>query len=183
VRDKKPVLPGERLALIEEFGAGKNVYVNSDSNIRPVVFGVTEIDRIERRINVMPLKTSLYPKEGKVVVGIVDEVHSNFAVLKIPIGDARSPKGLLSAIVFISRGRGRERNQLLGSGDIVKGKVAMIKDGLIFLDIRGSEFGVVYARCRTCGALLVKYKNKAYCKSCRKFDARKLAEEFKMVME
>ena len=56
------VLPGDKVAVIEEYGSGNNTYDDGDGVIRSTVAGEYDIDKKERMVNVKNLKSTSVPK-------------------------------------------------------------------------------------------------------------------------
>ena len=54
------VLPGDKVAIIEEYGSGNNTYDDGEI-IRSVVAGEYDIDKKERMVNVKNLKSTSVP--------------------------------------------------------------------------------------------------------------------------
>ncbi|MCK4884692.1 exosome complex RNA-binding protein Csl4, partial [Candidatus Bathyarchaeota archaeon] len=82
------VVPGDRLGVIEEFTSGPGTYVEC-GNIHSKVTGCTLLDMLNKQVSVYPLvKVATVPHVGSIVTGLVLDVKSKNAVLRIfQIGD------------------------------------------------------------------------------------------------
>ena len=82
------VVPGDRLGVIEEFTSGPGTYVEGGT-IHSKITGRTLLDMLNRQVSVYPLvQTVSIPQVGNIITGLVIEVKSKNAVLRIfQIGD------------------------------------------------------------------------------------------------
>ncbi len=67
------VLPGDKIALIEECEAGKNSY-DDDGLIRSMIVGKSEMNIKERLIDVENQKVLSVPKADDIIIGTVEMV-------------------------------------------------------------------------------------------------------------
>jgi len=67
------VLPGDIIAVIEEYEAGNNA-CDDGHIVRSTVFGESEIDQKERMINVKNQNTTSIPEKGDIIIGTVEAV-------------------------------------------------------------------------------------------------------------
>src|ERR687888_1246871 len=123
-----PILPGEQVASIEEFEAGKNTYIHSGS-VRSTSLGVKVYDFKRRIVKIDQKNSPMLPKIGDIIVGYIEMLFgSMISVRVLYINDKKSYAGF-SAIASIrisgTGGGGRERGDRRGRiifrvGDIVR---------------------------------------------------------------
>src|ERR687883_90572 len=112
-----PILPGERVASIEEFEGGKNTYVY-DGLVRSKILGTRLYDFKRRIVKVDQKNSPTMTKVGDIVVGYVEALFGSMISIRILfINDKRSESGF-SAIAStrlsgpgISSGWGRDRGE------------------------------------------------------------------------
>ena len=68
-------MPGEKIAVIEEYESGKNTF-DDGHNVRSAVVGTTDIDKKNRVAQVKTAKETTMPKVNDVVIGTVVAVMS-----------------------------------------------------------------------------------------------------------
>ena len=78
----KQAIPGDKIAIIEEYEAGKNTFEDGH-NVRATVIGTTEIDKKNRIAQVHNLKFSGIPEVNDIVVGTVAAVMSSMIAVSI----------------------------------------------------------------------------------------------------
>src|ERR671933_1312343 len=129
-RDKiatSPILPGEQVASIEEFEAGKNTYIHNGS-VRSTALGVKVYDFKRRIVKIDQKNSPMLPKIGDILIGYIEMLFGNmFSVRILYINDKKSYAGF-SAIASArvggaSSGRDRDRRgrTIFRIGDIVRG--------------------------------------------------------------
>ena len=70
------VLPGDKIAVIEEYEAGNNT-CDDGHIVRAAVIGQSEIDKKERVVNVKNLKSTSIPEKGDIIIEIEGKSISN----------------------------------------------------------------------------------------------------------
>ena len=76
------VLPGDRIATIEEYETGKNTY-DDGTVIRTQMIGDAIVDKKERLVNVKNLSSNSFPKTGDIVIGLVEVVMGSMIITSI----------------------------------------------------------------------------------------------------
>ena len=181
---KKPtvVLPGDKLAVSEEFLPGRHVYDNSGS-IRALVAGSAFRDMKNVEISVEPAAEPELIKADDWVTGQVETTQANSANVHIFFLNGKPTykdfSGMLSLRGLSGGGRGARRTTPVKLGDLVRCRVFSLLNGIIHLTIEEPDMGVVAARCGNCGKPLLRGSaTKAKCVECGNVEERKLAKDF-----
>jgi len=166
MKNKKLTLPGEELATIEEFNPSFGSYSDGDK-IRSKLIGKVKYDYKERVIIVEPLiKKLTLPSEGDEIIGLVELAQGPILNIRIThINGERSNKGFI----------GLALQEEVKVGDLVKGKVISLENGVIHLSLDG----VIYTTCPSCGGKVKRIReNSIKCLNCGHVESRKLAKDF-----
>jgi len=179
--DRREVFPGERLAVIEEYGDGEGTY-EMDGDIRSAELGVTRRNNAARSMEVEKKTPEIIvPKEGMVAVAEVGSVARRDARVDIFMLDGRLIHPTYSGVVHISdisRDYTKNIDLALRSGDIVKGRIVNVRNRLNQMSLAGNEYGVVYAFCSRCGGLLENDRGRLTCPDCGRVERRKTASSY-----
>jgi exosome complex component CSL4 len=177
----KEVFPGDKLAVVEEYGDGKGTY-QLDGDVRSSEIGVTEIDAVTRSMLVKKRTHEiLVPLEGMDVVAEVGSVARKDARVDIFMLDGKHVHPTYSGVIHISdisTDYVKNIDMALRSGDTVKGKLVNTKNRLNQITLAGPEYGVIYAYCSRCGGLLVRDGGKLTCPDCGRVERRKTARDY-----
>lgn len=186
-RDKKailPILPGEQVASIEEFEAGKNTYTHNGS-VRSTALGVKIYDFKRRIVKIDQKNSPMLPKIGDILIGYIEMLFGNmFSVRILYINDKKSDAGFSAiASARVGGASGRDRGDRRGRiifriGDIVRGRVISLLNSTIHITIDEKEFGVLYALCFNCGGNTVRVNNTVKCIECGLYEERKLTNDY-----
>lgn len=194
IKDKHtatPILPGEQVALIEEFEGGKNTYI-TDGTIRSTAVGTRVYDFKRRIVKINQKNSPMLPKIGDVLVGYIEMLFgSMISVRVLYINEKKSYAGF-STIASTrtggssnSGGSGgwRERGDRRGRtifrvGDIIRGRVISLLNSTIHITIDEKEFGVLYTLCFNCGGDTVRVHNSVKCIECGMYEDRKLTYDY-----
>ncbi len=177
------VLPGDKVAVSEEFLPGMHTYDDSGL-IRALIVGSVQKDMGSMEISVKPATDPGLIKVDDWVTGQVEAVQSNSANVKIYFLNGKATykdfSGMLSLrSVNGGGGRGARRTTAVKSGDIVRCRVVSLLNGIIHLSIDEPDMGVVAALCGNCGKPLLRGSStKAKCDECGNVEERKLAKDF-----
>ncbi len=186
-----PILPGEQVAIIEEFEGGKNTYI-TDGTIRSTAVGTRVYDFKRRIVKINQKNSPMLPKIGDVLVGYIEMLFgSMISVRVLYINEKKSYAGF-SAIASTrtggnsnSGGSGgwRERGDRRGRtifrvGDIIRGRVISLLNSTIHITIDEKEFGVLYTLCFNCGGDTVRIHNSVKCIECGMYEDRKLTYDY-----
>lgn len=176
---QKIVLPGDALAISEEFLPGKNAY-DADGTVRALLAGNAVKDLSQREVSVQPVSIAKTPSVGDIVVGQVEAAQTSTAHLKIHyLNGVPKPRGFEGAIFMRDErgGRGMRRTQAK-LGDVVRARVVSTMNGLIELSIREPHLGVIATLCSNCGYPLARADRGARCEQCGNMEDRKFADDF-----
>jgi len=179
--DGREVFPGERLAVIEEYGDGEGTY-EMDGDVRSAELGVTRRNDTTRSLEVKKKTPEIIvPREGMVAVAEVGSVARRDARVDIFMLDGRLIHPTYSGVVHISdisRDYTKNIDLALRSGDIIKGRIVNVKNRLNQMSLAGNEYGVVYAFCSRCGGLLENNRGRLTCPDCGRAERRKTARSY-----
>jgi exosome complex component CSL4 len=175
------VLPGDELAISEEYLPGKYAYDDS-GRIRALLAGRVVEDMVNREISVKPVAAARTPAVGDYVTGQVEAVQSNSAGVRIYYLNGKPTEKGFSGMLLLRReppGRGRGRTYVK-LGDIIRARVASTLNAIIQLSIDDPRSGVIFALCGNCGRPLLGTGtgNRAKCEECGNVEERKFANDF-----
>ncbi len=175
------VLPGDKLAVSEEFLPGKHTYDDSGL-IRALVAGGVRKDVKNMEISVEPVARPNTIRVGDWVTGQVEVAQANSAGLKIYyVNGERMDKDFAGTLSTrgMGGGRGARRMTPVKLGDIVRCRVFSLVNGIIHLSIDEGDMGVVHALCGNCGKPLLRGgRDRVKCDECGNVEERKLADDF-----
>jgi exosome complex component CSL4 len=176
------VLPGDKLAVSEEFLPGQNTYDDSGL-IRALRAGAVSKDSKTMEISVRPAAEPEITKVDDWVTGQVEVVQANSANVHIYFHNGKPTykdfSGSLTLRGLSGGGRGARRTTPVKTGDVVRGRVFSLVNGMIHLTIDEPDMGVVYALCGNCGKPLLRGSaTRAKCDECGNVEERKLARDF-----
>lgn len=176
----KHVLPGEKLATIEEFAPGTGSAIIGDSVISTIV-GEVQPDLSSRVINVKLQKTGLQgiPSAGDYVTGTVQSAQPSMAQVKIEaVNDEPSSKEF-TGMLSMRDERRRRTSSPIKTGDVIRAQVISTKNAIFHLTVDCSNCGVLFTVCSNCGNDVVAIgRDRVKCKECGWVEERLLAEDF-----
>ena len=91
------VLPGDKIAVIEEYEAGKNA-CDDGHTVRATVIGESEIDQKERIVNVKNQNTTSIPEKGDIIIGTVEAVMGSMIAVLINYINSKPVKSQVECI-------------------------------------------------------------------------------------
>lgn len=175
------VLPGDKLAVSEEFLPGAHTYEDSGL-IRALAVGTVQKDSKKMEISVKPAATPESIKVDDWVTGQVEAVQSSSANVHLYfLNGNRTHKDFSGMLTLrgLTGARGQRRTTPVKSGDVVRCRVFSLVNGLIHLTIEEPDMGVVSALCGNCGRPLLRGNaTRAKCDECGNVEERKLARDF-----
>jgi len=184
MKEKKSaeVLPGDKLAVSEEFLPGKHTYDDSGM-IRALTVGSVQKDSKSMEISVKPAVEPEIIKVDDWVTGQVEGVQANSANVHIYFLNGKMTykdfSGMLTLRGLSGGGRGARRTTPVKTGDVVRCRVFSLLNGIIHLSIDEPDMGVVAALCGSCGKPLLRGSaTRAKCDECGNVEERKLARDF-----
>jgi exosome complex component CSL4 len=176
------VLPGDKLAVSEEFLPGKHTYEDTGL-IRALTVGSVVKDPKSMEISVKPAVEPELIKVGDWVTGQVEGAQANSANVHIFFLNGKATykdfSGMLSLRGLSGGGRGARRTTPVKLGDVVRCRVISLLNGIIHLSIDEPDMGVVAALCGNCGKPLLRGSaTRVKCDECGNVEERKLAGDF-----
>lgn len=180
---RRPSLPGEKLAVAEEFEGRDGTYL-VEGVVRSQIMGEAIYEMAERTIKVIARRPiTKLPRPGDVVIGTVDTATPNVVNLTIQNINGNPTEGgftgMLLADTNTSSGRGSRRKKApCKASDVLKATVVSDKNAIIHLSISGEQYGVIQASCSYCGGLVKASHGQGECTRCGSFEERKLAATY-----
>jgi exosome complex component CSL4 len=175
------VLPGEELAVSEEYLAGEGTF-EDDGHIRAATLGELDLDPRERVARVRAFNPPVEVRVGDLVIAEIRSWRESMAslrVLKVE-GRDRTVSGNTDASLHISK-ISNKYTESIGReyrlGDIIRAKVIQLKPS-IQLDTSGKELGALLSRCIQCRRPLEKRGRQLYCEACDRTEYRKTAWDY-----
>ncbi len=182
VKKSTVALPGDKLAVSEEFLPGRHTY-DAGGLIRALTAGSVVRDVKNMEISVKPAVEPELIKVDDWVTGQVETSQANSANVHIYFLNGKPTykdfSGMLTLRGLSGGGRGQRRTTPVKQGDIVRCRVFSLVNGIIHLTIDEPDMGVVAALCGSCGRPLLRGSaTKAKCDECGNVEERKLARDF-----
>ena len=168
------VLPGDKIAITEEYEAGNNA-CDDGHIVRSTVIGENEIDKKERLAHVKKHKSISVPDEGDIVIGTVEAVMGSMIAVSIKYINSNPVNSQLECICPTKSIR--KRNVALVK-DLVKLKITGHLNGAIHATIQDPSLGVLFTKCRKCGMGVKPLRDIIKCIECGWTDDRKLSSDF-----
>ena len=168
------VLPGDKVAIIEEYGSGNNTYDDGEI-IRSVVAGEYDVDKKERMVSVKNLKSTSVPKLDDIVIGTVEAVMGSMIAVMIKYINSKPVK---SQVECICATRSLRKKNVALVKDLVKLKIIGHLNGAIHATIQDPGLGVLFTKCRKCGMDVKPLRDIIKCVECGWTDDRKLSSDF-----
>ncbi len=173
----KVFVPGEIIAVEEEYASGKNTF-EEDGYVKSAGFGIAEFDENNKEVSIK-CKNISNLKEDDIVFGRVLLVKDAVAVLEIV-------KTEEDRVLTVTRGQipvklasnnyVTNMKKIFKIGDIVKARVVSANDLAVDLTTKGEGLGVMIAYCSECRSELKKSDNKLICFNCGHIEDRKWFE-------
>ena len=176
----RKTMPGEALAVVEEFEPGEGTYSNGDS-IRAATIGVVELDMQQRKVIVKsPIKKPAMPTKGDSVEGVVESAQSNVINTRIQRINGKTSDANFTGMLSLRQDpqrRGR-RITVAKVADLMRATVYSTKNAIIHLALEHDNDGVISTVCSICGGGVVRINDRVKCKECGYVDERRLAPDF-----
>ncbi len=178
---KKLVLPGELVAVSEEFMAGEGTY-DQDGKIYSSYVGEVDLDAQKKVARVKAFNPPVELKVGDVVFGTVRDVKETMAMITLfqAEGTERQISGETEASLHISKissGYTESIRNELRKTDIIRGIIIQVSPSLQLATDR-DNLGVLRALCTRCRSPLVQKGRDLYCEICKRNESRKAASDY-----
>lgn len=181
-RKSEVALPGDRLAISEEFLPGAHTY-DQAGVIRSLVAGAVARDKTSMEVAVKPAAVPELFKVDDWVTGEVEGAQASSANVHIYFLNGKPTHkdftGMLSLRGLSGGGRGARRTTPVKLGDVVRCRIFSLVNGIIHLSIDEPDMGVVAVLCGNCGRPMSKGNAaRVKCDECGNVEERKLARDF-----
>ena len=167
-------LPGEKIAMIEEYLPGNNTFEDGDS-IRATSVGSIEFNKSEQLVSVQKRKSISIPNVGDVIIGTVAASLGSMIAVSI---DYINEKPTTSKVECVCGTRNLRIRNVALVNDIVALKIINHLNGTIHAAISEPELGTLFTKCRKCGGKVVSMRDAIKCTECSWIDERKLSSNF-----
>ena len=168
------VLPGDEIAIMEEYEAGNNA-CDDGHTVRATVIGQSEINKTERVVDVKNHKSISIPEKGDIIIGTVEAVMGSMIAVLINYINSKPVKSQVECICATKSIR--KKNVALVK-DLVKLKIIGHLNGAIHATMQDPELGVLFTKCRKCGMDVKPLRDIVKCVECGWTDDRKLSSDF-----
>ena len=175
------VLPGDEVAVVEEFEPGVGTY-EEDGRVLSAVAGVLELDPSHRVARVRSFNPPAELRAGDIVYASVEDLKSSMAVVAVLAvhGRKREITGETEGAVHISKITDTYPDDIraaFGLGEIVRAKVIQAKPS-VQLTTAEPALGVVRALCSNCRGLLERRGGDLWCPRDERSERRKFASDY-----
>ena len=182
----RKVLPGEEVAIAEEYMSGEGTY-EQDGKIYASAVGELDLDPKEKLAKVVLDNPPIVLSEGDVVIGEITDTKPAMAIVNIVAQEGRdravSSETLASIHVSkLSSSYVEDSGDVMRPGDIIRATVIQAEPS-VQLSTAGPHFGVVRALCGRCRSPLEKKGRSLYCEKCDRPENRKLADDYRSFVE
>ncbi|BBG24238.1 exosome complex RNA-binding protein Csl4 [Sulfuracidifex tepidarius] len=171
-------LPGEELAVIEEFMPGDGTY-EDEGKIRSAITGKIFYDMLNRKSNVIVVKKSplINLRKAKYMIGVVDSITGENARVSVYAVEEKNVGDSISAILHVSQIANKRISSIssyLKPGDIIRAKPITSRIP-ISLTTKPNDCGVILAKCSICGTLMTREDEEHLrCPYCNNIETRKI---------
>jgi len=180
--DGRLVLPGEEVAVGEEFEAGEGTYEDG-GKVYAAQPGWLDLDTTHRVARVRSRNPVANPRNGDLVYGIVEEIRPSMVEARIAMihGRDRQVAGELSASLHVSKISNayvEDPRDTMRLGDIIRARVIQV-DPSLQITTAEQNLGVVVALCTVCRRPMEKTPGgQVRCPRCERTDRRKLTTDY-----
>ncbi len=185
-RTGRKVLPGDEVAIAEEYMSGEGTY-EQDGKVYSSTVGELDLDPKEKVARVVLDNPPVVLREGDVVLAQVTDAKPAMAIVTIVQQEGRdrevSSETLASVHVSkLSSSYVEDAGDVVRPGDIIRGLVIQAEPS-VQLSTAGPHFGVVRAVCGVCKNPLEKKGRGLYCERCERTENRKLADDYRSFLK
>lgn len=179
--EAKMVLPGDEIAVAEEFEPGEGTY-ERNGLVFAATPGVLILDPENRVARVRAFNPPAELKVGDIVYGVVDDIRGMMATATITAihGRPRQISGESEGTIHISNVSEEyteDIHDMYRLGDIIRAKVIQVKPS-VQLTTAERNLGVVKALCSVCRGPLELRGRELYCPRDERTERRKLAADY-----
>lgn len=175
------VLPGDEVAVVEEYLAGDGTY-EERGKVYAAQSGRLELDAMHRVARVVPFNPPAHLREGDVIYGTVSNIRSSMIEARVLAlhGRDREVAGELDASLHISRVSGgytEDPRDAVRLGDIVRARVTQTEPS-IQVTTAEANLGVVLGLCTQCRGAMERKGDDLFCPRCERSERRKIAADY-----
>lgn len=179
--ERKMVLPGDQIAVSEEFEPGEGTY-EKDGMIFAAAPGVLELDAENRVARVRAFNPPAELHVGDIVYGVVDDIRGMMATATVLAihGRTRQISGEAEGTIHISNVSEEyteDIRDMYRLGDAIRAKVIQVKPS-VQLTTAEPNLGVVKALCSVCRGPLELRGRELYCPRDERSERRKFAADY-----
>lgn len=179
--ERKMVLPGDQIAVAEEFEPGEGTY-ERNGLVFAATPGLLELDAHSRVARVRAFNPPAELRVGDIVYGAVDDIRGMMATATILAihGRTRQISGESEGTIHISNVSEEyteDIHDMYRLGDIIRAKVIQVKPSLQ-LTTAEPDLGVVKALCSVCRGPLELRGRDLYCPRDERVERRKFAADY-----
>jgi len=185
-RTGRKVLPGDEVAIAEEYMSGEGTY-ERDGKVFASAVGELDLDTRDKMAKVILDNPPVVLQEGDVVLGEITDTKPAMAIVSVIAQEGRdravSSETLASIHVSkLSSSYVEDSGDVMRPGDIVRATVIQA-DPSVQLSTAGPHFGVVRALCGRCRSPLEKRGRALFCDKCDRTENRKLADDYRSFVQ
>lgn len=179
--ERKMVLPGDQIAVSEEFEPGEGTY-EKDGLIFAATPGVLELDPENRVARIRSFNPPAELHVGDIVYGVIDDIRGMMATATILAihGRTRQISGETEGTIHISNvseDYTEDIRDMYRLSDVIRAKVIQVKPS-VQLTTAEPILGVVKARCSVCRGPLEVRGRELYCPRDERTERRKVASDY-----
>jgi len=179
--EAKMVLPGDEIAVAEEFEPGEGTY-EKNGRVYAATPGVLILDPANRVARVRAFNPPAELKVGDIVYGTIDDIRGMMATATILAnhGRTRQVSGEAEGTIHISNvseDYTEDIHDKFRLGDIIRAKVIQVKPS-VQLTTAEANLGVVKALCSVCRGPLELRGRDLYCPRDERTERRKVAADY-----
>lgn len=179
--EPKLVLPGDQIAVVEEFEAGEGTY-ERNGLVFAATPGVLRLDEQSRVARVQPFNPPAELQPGDIVYAVIDDIRGMMATATVNAihGRARQISGETDGTIHISnvsQEYTEDIRDMYHLGDIIRAKVIQTKPS-VQLTTAEPSLGVVRALCGVCRGPLEMRGRDLYCPRDERTERRKVAQDY-----
>ncbi len=179
--EPKLVLPGDQVAVAEEFEPGEGTYEHNGL-VFAATPGVLRLDEQNRVARVQAFNPPAELQVGDIVYAVVDDIRGMMATATVSAihGRARAISGETDGTIHISNvseNYTEDIRDMYHLGDIIRAKVIQTKPS-VQLTTAEPDLGVVRALCGICRGPLELRGRDLYCPRDERAERRKIARDY-----
>jgi exosome complex component CSL4 len=179
--EAKMVLPGDQIAVVEEYEPGEGTY-EKNGLVFAATPGVLQLDEQNRVARIRAFNPPAELHIGDIVYGVVDDIRGMMATATVAAihGRSRQISGEADGTIHISNvseAYTEDIRDAFHTGDVIRAKVIQTRPS-VQLTTAEPDLGVVKALCSICRGPLERRGQDLYCPRDERTERRKLARDY-----